>query len=156
MVLTAMTASLSAIIEFKTEGNLGNKQKKRKKFFLLAFFSSFWGLQLPFFDAHSPFFGFYRNLVFEQIVQLLNKKVQKKSARVASRCFLGLIFRSFSRKMPFSVFEWSALPKVGENERTTFVFYPNPNRIENPIFGIRFETVCGRFDANQRGFHSCF
>ena len=41
MVLTAMTASLSAIIEFKTEGNLGNKQKKRKKFFLFAFFRHF-------------------------------------------------------------------------------------------------------------------
>jgi len=48
MVLTAMTASLSAIIEFKTEGNLGNKQKKRKKFFLFAFFRHFGGSNCPF------------------------------------------------------------------------------------------------------------
>ena len=48
MVLTAMTASLSAMIEFKTEGNLGNKQKKRKKFFLLAIFRHFGGSNRPF------------------------------------------------------------------------------------------------------------
>ena len=44
------------------------------------------------------------------------------------------------------------MPVEGERERTPFVFYPNPNQIENPNFGIHFETVCGRFYANQRVF----
>ena len=63
MVLTAMTASLSAMIEFKTEGNLGNKQKKRKKFFLLAIFRHFGGSNRPFL-THIRHFSFSTEISF--------------------------------------------------------------------------------------------
>ena len=55
-------------------------------------------------------------------------------------------------KKPFSVFERRILPKAGENERTPFVFYSNPHHVQNPRLGTRFETVCGRFYANQHVF----
>ena len=61
-----------------------------------------------------------------------------------------------SPKKRFSVFERRILPKAGENERTPFVFYPNPHHVQNPRLGTRFETVCGRFYAKQRVFHSYF
>ena len=55
-------------------------------------------------------------------------------------------------KRRFSVFERRILPKAGENERTPFVFCPNPHHVQNPRLGTRFETVCGRFYANQHVF----
>ena len=55
-------------------------------------------------------------------------------------------------KKPFSVLERRILPKAGENERTPFVFCPNPHHVQNPRLGTRFETVCGRFYANQHVF----
>jgi hypothetical protein len=61
-----------------------------------------------------------------------------------------------ARKKPFSVFERRLLPVEGEKERTPFVFIANPNRIQNPRLGTRFETFCGRFYANQRVFLSLF
>ena len=70
--------------------------------------------------------------------------------------FLGSVSTSFSPhkrpKKPFSVFERSILPKVGEKERTPFVFCSNPHHVQNPRLGTRFETVCGRFYANQHVF----
>ena len=57
-----------------------------------------------------------------------------------------------SPKRRFSVFERRILPKVGENERTPFVFCPNPHHVQNPRLGTRFETVCGRFYANLHVF----
>ena len=77
---------------------------------------------------------------------------QKTPKKVSRPSLLSHFTQRKSPKKPFSVFEWSALPKVGENERTPFVFYSNPNRIENPIFGTRFETVCGRFYTNLHVF----
>ena len=55
-------------------------------------------------------------------------------------------------KKPFSVFERRILPKAGENERTPFVFCPNPHHVQNPRLGTRFETVCGRFYTNLHVF----
>jgi hypothetical protein len=55
-------------------------------------------------------------------------------------------------KTPFSVFEQRFLPKAGENERTPFVFCPHPHHVQKPRLGTRFETVCGRFYANQHVF----
>jgi hypothetical protein len=55
-------------------------------------------------------------------------------------------------KKPFSVFKRRILPKAGENERTPFVFCPNPHHVQNPRLGTRFETVCGRFYTNLHVF----
>ena len=66
--------------------------------------------------------------------------------------FLPRFCRINARKERFSVFEWRALPKAGENERTPFVFYPNPHHVQNPRLGTRFETVCVRFYTNQHVF----
>ena len=68
---------------------------------------------------------------------------------------LPLLSRFSPHKCPkrrFSVFERSILPKVGEKERTPFVFCPNPHHVQNPRLGTRFETVCGRFYTNLHVF----
>ena len=57
-----------------------------------------------------------------------------------------------SPKKRFSVFERRILPVEGEREWTPFVFCPNPHHVRNPRLGTRFETVCGRFYANQHVF----
>ena len=57
-----------------------------------------------------------------------------------------------NREKRFSVFERRILPKAGENERTPFVFCPNPHHVQKPRLGTRFETVCGRFYANLHVF----
>jgi len=74
--------------------------------------------------------------------------------------FPGSVSSSFTKhkcpKKRFSVLERRFLPKVGERERTPFVFCPNPHHVKNPRLGTSFETIWDRFDANQRGFLSCF
>ena len=57
-----------------------------------------------------------------------------------------------SPKNPFSVFERRIVQIEGERERTPFVFYPNPHHVQKTRLGTRFETVCGRFYANQHVF----
>ena len=66
-------------------------------------------------------------------------------------CRLPLLSRFSSHKCPKKAilrFERRFLPKAGENERTPFVFCPNPHHVQNPRLGTRFETVCGRFYTN--------
>ena len=83
---------------------------------------------------------------------MLTSLCEETPKKVSRPPFLPPFCRIDARKMPFSVFEWRALPKVGENERTPFVFCPNPHHVQNPRLGTRFETVCGRFYANQHVF----
>ena len=78
--------------------------------------------------------------------------MQKTPKKVFRALFLSRFPPHKCPKKRFSVFEWRALQKAGENERTPFVFCPNPHHVQNPRLGTRFETVCGRFYANQHVF----
>ena len=86
-------------------------------------------------------------------VPVLCQKISKKNFRPT---VLLQFLPHKSSKKAFSVFERRLLPVEVERERTPFVSITNPNRIDNPRLGTRFESFCGHFYANQRVFLSRF